>query len=123
MSFKIYRKSLVNLHDICADYEGVIEPKDIQLDGIISHAEIMQADHKTRNVSVALLRTYMQPEIGETQLVLSQHISTIMQPVMGFTAYTNEIGRLLDHSEQQIARNAVARLARAEKQRRKNLEP
>lgn len=119
MSFKIQRKSLANVHRIHADFNHIIMPEDIALEGFISHAEIMRADHLSHPVGVVMLRTYMIKENDEPQLVLSQHLSESFSPKMGFTAHLTEIGRPLDEAEQQIATNALSRLARAEKVRRK----
>lgn len=118
MSFKIQRKSLANVHRIRADYDHIIMPRDINLEGFITHAEIMRADHLSHPVGVVILRTYMLKEKDEPQLVLSQHLSESFSPKMGFTAHLTEIGRPLDDAEKQIATNALARLARAEKERR-----
>ena len=103
------------------EFPHILWPHEVGIDDPITEAVVLQfetPDEPKRGV--AILRLVMDQGAKEPDLVMCQHLSEKCGPKMGATAFVWPANDVLARGEQTLANNAVQRLFRCERDRRRD---
>ena len=113
MNFEYVASRKPDIARIYNDFKWLLTPSEIGVHDEIESGLIvnMKRLKQGQSATVSVFRTYLPPDDDGVQLVLSQHLSRMIAPVMGETAFLHPFGSTLFRNEAVIASKGFDRLS------------